>query len=107
MNPELSSLQFYVRITPQDGERAVLRPPLATVGVQVQPSGVQGAQPASGSATTRVRRKPVRPTQPRAMAARLKSKGERRVATMEVAVASWAVEHRPAPCTERWRWRWA
>lgn len=41
--PELSSLQFYVRITPRESARAVLSPPLATVGVQVEPSGEGGA----------------------------------------------------------------
>jgi MYXO-CTERM domain-containing protein len=46
--PELSSLQFYVRITPQEGARAVLRPPLATVGVQVEPSG-EGGAPGAGN----------------------------------------------------------
>jgi MYXO-CTERM domain-containing protein len=46
--PDLSSLQFYVRITPQEGARAVLSPPLATVGVQVEPGG-EGGAPGAGT----------------------------------------------------------
>lgn len=46
--PELSSLQFYVRITPREGARAVLSPPLATVGVQVEPGG-EGGAPGAGT----------------------------------------------------------
>jgi hypothetical protein len=45
--PQLASLQFYVRMTPREGERAVLSPPLATVGVQVEPRG-EGGAPAVG-----------------------------------------------------------